>query len=188
MFLASTLRRGIVASRLAAAAGVALVLVLSQGAVGLASPPTIRAVSGRFTTVIPRGFRNDTAAFSDSPLKIELVMLGSKVDGFTVNINVLTEHAPTGDVGALAQAALGAVKRTTSVHRVSAFRDLTIDGSDARAVDYLVSVSGRTLHDQQVYVIHNGWAYAITYTALAGSEYRGSLSALSQALANWRWH
>jgi hypothetical protein len=115
-------------------------------------------------------------------------MVGPRVDGTMVNITVVSEPISNANVAALAQGGLDGVERTAShVHRVSPFEDLTVDGAAARAVDFLFSLAGRSLHDRQVYVIHADWAYAITLTALAGGQYRASLPALSQTLADWRW-
>ena len=115
-------------------------------------------------------------------------MMGPKVDGATANIVVVSEPVSNTNVGSLAQGGLDGAERTAGhVQQVSPFEDLTVDKAAARAVDFVFSLTGRTLHDRQVYVIHDGWAYAITLTALAGGQYRNSLPALNQTLANWRW-
>ena len=169
-------------------AALALAAFFCLVAVGFAASTTVRAVSGRFTTTLPAGFRNDTAAASHSPLRIEAYLVGPRVDGATVNINVVTEAVSSTDVDALAQGGLEGAERTVGpLHHVSPFEDLTIDGSAARADDFLFALKGRTLHDRQVDVILAGWAYAITLTALAGGQYRTSIPALSQMLADWRW-
>lgn len=167
-------------------AGVSLTLFFAHGGIGLAALPTITANSGAFETVVPPGFINDTAAFSGSAFRVELAMGGPTVHSFVVNINVVRERTTITSVGTLAQESMVFIKRTTRANDFSTLQDLTVDGAPARAFGYLVSY-GRALHQRQVYVIHDGWGYVITYTALPGGQYHGSLPALSEALRSWRW-
>jgi hypothetical protein len=177
------------ASAYSAIAAVALALLLSFAADGVAAAAgTVKASSGAFETVLPHGFADRTAAFSGSAVRLDLVIAAPASDGFAVNVNVVRERIKTTDVTALAQASLAYIRNTTRAHAFSALQTLSVDGATARAFDYLTSAStGTSLHQRQVYVIHSGWAYVITYSALSGSQYQGSLSALRQVLAGWRW-
>jgi DcrB len=168
---------------------VALALLLSFVAVGVAAASeTVKASSGAFETVLPHGFADRTAEFSGSAVRLDLVIAAPASDGFAVNVNVVRERVKTTNVTAVAEASLAYIKNTTRAHAFSPLQTLGVDGATARAFDYLTSASnGTRLHQRQVYVIHAGWAYVITYSALSGSQYQGSLSAFRQVLAGWRW-
>lgn len=174
--------------RCSVATGVVVAALFMHGGVGLAATSSVTSTSGAFTIVVPRGFRNDPAAYAGSAIKVEVLVAGSTENGFAVNINVVRERTGTASVGVVTQASISALKRIYRATHFSAVQDLTVAGAPARAVSYDASFTGvRRLHDRQVFVTHDGWAYIVTYSALPGSQYQGSLSALSEFLASWHW-
>ena len=166
--------------------GLSLLILLVPGGVGFASTSRITSTSRAFTIAVPRGFRDDTSEFAGGAIRIEVFVAGSSQKGFAVNINVLREHT-SANVDAVAQASIAGLKRASGATAFSAVQHLTVAGEPARAFDYRASFGGRLLHDRQVYVVHDGWGYVATYSALPGAQYEGSLSALSQLVASWRW-
>jgi hypothetical protein len=162
-------------------------LLFSFSGVGLAAGSTIRSSDGAFETVIPHGFANKTAEYSGSAIRVDLLVLRPAANGFAVNINVVRERIKSVNVSALTQASIAFERDTTRDHAFSTPQSLSVDGDAARAYDYLNPLDGKTVRQRQVYVIHDGWAYVMTYSALSGSQYQGSLSALGQVLSGWRW-
>ena len=138
--------------------------------------------------MVPRGFRQETVPRSGGAVKFELVLAGSRENGFAVNINVVREPTGTATVGTLAQDGITELKRSGGAKAFSTVTHLTVDGASGLAVDFLASFGATgLLHERQVFTIHNGWGYVVTYTALPGAQYQRSLSALSECLASWRW-
>jgi hypothetical protein len=159
-----------------------------QSGVGLAAPASVTSVSGAFATDLPPGFTNATAKFSGSAIRIDLAIEGPIANGFAVNINVVRERVGTMSLDALVNASIVGIKQLArSAHDFSAIRSLTIDGAPARAIGFLNAYGTAVIHQRQVYAIHDGWGYVITYSALRGTQYRGSRSALRAVTDAWRW-
>ncbi len=141
-----------------------------------------------FTTVIPAGFSDRTAALSAGPVNLLYAAVAPKADGFRSNINVVRESSGgLTDADTVVQRELVGLKSATRAHAFSAIRKLTLDGAPARGVDYLNAPTGPSvLHQYQVFALHGNWIYTVTYTALP-SHYAASLPAMRQVLAGWRW-
>ena len=169
------------------AVGLSLLSLFAPGGVGFASTSRVTSTSRAFTVAVPPGFRNDIAAFSGGAIRLEVFVAGSTENGFAVNINVLRERVHAATVDAVAQASIVALKRISGASDFSTVAHLTVAGAPARALDYRATFGGRLLHDRQVYAVRDGWGYVVTYSALPGSQYQGSLPALSEFLASWRW-
>jgi hypothetical protein len=171
-----------------AVAGLLLVAFFVQGGVGFASTSTLTSASGAFTIAVPRGFHNDTAALAGGAIRFEVVVAGSSEKGFAVNINVVRERTGVASVSTLAQGSMIELKHVNGAYDFSTVQRLTVAGAPARAFDYLASFGGaRLLHERQVYAIHDGWAYVVTYAALPGTQYQQSFSALGECLTTWHW-
>jgi hypothetical protein len=166
-----------------------VIALLAQSAVSVAASSSLTSTSGAFTIVIPRGFRNETASYANNNgIKLELLVAGSNDNGFTVNINVVREHIGSASLAKVTQGSIGDLKRAYGAGRFSTIEDLTVAGAPAHAVSYFATFGSPNLvHGRQVYLVHDGWAYTVTYSALSGSQYGGSLSALGECLATWRW-
>ena len=147
------------------------------------------ASSGAFTTVVPSGFRDETKGLSGAALNIQFAIIGPRADGFSTNINVIRERYHGTDVAALASTELASIKHLyPKAHTFSAIAVTSVDRETARAFSYTnAPLNGKVLHQRQVFVIHAGWAYSITYSALPGAAYAASLPALEQVIAGWRW-
>jgi len=167
--------------------GVLLLSLFVAGSVGFASTSRITSTSRAFTVALPPGFRNDTAALAGGALRLEVIVVGSSADGFAVNINVLRERAGSATVDTVAQASIEELKRVTGATHFSTVARLSVAGASAREVDYRARFGKRLVHTRQIYAVRDGWGYVVTYTALPGSQYQGSLSALSELIASWRW-
>jgi hypothetical protein len=175
------------ANRYAAVAAAALASFFSLSGVGLATGSTIRSSDGAFATVIPHGFANKTAAYSGSAVRVDLLVVGPVANRVAVTINVVRERDKTANATAIAQASMAFERASTRDHAFSTPQSLSVAGDAAEAYDYLTVLNGKTLRQRQAYVVNDGWAYVVTYTALSGSQYQGSFSALGQMLAGWRW-
>jgi hypothetical protein len=143
---------------------------------------------GSFTTVIPSGFADASAALAGGPVNILYAAVRPVVNGFRTNINVVREssHGIT-DVDTAARRELAGLRRAAPAARsFSSLRALTLGGAPARGIDYVNRPQGRLLHQSQAFVIHGNWIYIVTYTALP-SDYGKSLGAWRTVLANWRW-
>jgi len=182
--IARTLGR---AGRYLGAVGLGIIALFAQGGVGVAASSSLTSTSGAFTIVVPRGFRNETAN-THSAVNLELLVAGSTTSGFTVNINVVREHIGTASLGKITQGTIGYLKSADGAGRFSTIQDLTVAGAPAHAVSFFATFGSPNLQqDRQVYLVHDGWAYTVTYSALSGAQYGGSLSALAECLATWRW-
>ena len=154
-------------------------------------PTPAGSVPGRdrtFTTVIPAGFSNGSAALASGPITLLYAALAPKVEGFHSNINVVGESSQgLTDPNVVARQELKSLKAAAPhAHAFSAISPVTLDGAPARSVDYLNSVGTQAIHQRQVFSIHNNRIYTVTYTALR-SRYAASLPAMQQVLAEWRW-
>jgi hypothetical protein len=182
--IARTPRR---AARFLGAAALVGTALFAQGGVSVAASSSLTSASGAFTIGVPHGFRNETAN-AHSTVKLELLLAGSVTSGFTVNINVVREHVGTVSLGKVTQGSIAYLKSADGAGRFSAIQDLTVAGAPAHAFSYFATFGSPNLqHDRQVYFVHDGWAYSVTYSALSGAQYGGSLSALAECLATWRW-
>ena len=155
---------------------------------GPAPAGSVPGRDGTFTTVIPSGFTNGSAALAGGPITLLYAALAPKVDGFHANINVVGESSQgLSDAEVVAEQELKNLKTAAPhTHAFSAIRPTTLDGSPARSVDYLNSVGTRAIHQLQVFAIHRNRIYTVTYTALR-SRYAASLPAMQQVLSGWRW-
>lgn len=155
---------------------------------GPAPAGSVPGRDGTFTTVIPSGFTNGSAALAGGPITLLYAALAPKVDGFHANINVVGESSQgLSDAEVVAEQELKNLKAAAPhTHAFSAIRPTTLDGSPARSVDYLNSVGTRAIHQRQVFAIHHNRIYTVTYTALR-SRYAASLPAMQQVLSGWRW-
>ena len=137
-----------------------------------------------FATVVPSGFTDRTAAANGGAFNFAYFVLGPQ----RTSINVVRgSSGGLTDMDVVVRLELQTVKRIfTSAHQFSSVGSLMIDGAPARAIDFLNSVAGRPLHQQQIYVVHGGHLYVITFSA-APSLYASETSSLDHVLAAWRW-
>lgn len=185
MSIARTKRRAKLCS---AAAGLVLVSFLVRGGVGFAATARVTSTSGAFTIVVPRGFRNDTAAFSGAAIRVDLFVVGPRAHGFAVNINVVRERTGALSLAAVVHASVVELKRVSGATDFSTVQDLTVAGAPARAFGYRASfATTKALQYRQAYVVHDGWGYVVTFSALPGTQYDESVSALSESLESWEW-
>jgi hypothetical protein len=176
------------AKRRSATIGLLLALFFVQAGVGLASPARVTSASRVFTVVVPNGFRDDTSTFAGGAIRFQLVLAGAAENGFAVNINVVRERSDGVAISTLARESKLDLKRADGAHTFSATQDLTVGGAPARAFSFVASFGGgKVLHDRQAYVIHGGWGYVVTFSALPGDQYSQWISALRECLASWRW-
>jgi hypothetical protein len=114
--------------------------------------------------------------------------VGPRIDNETINVNVIREQARgENDVDHVADLEVSGIRNLISqAHGFSAVRRLTVGGSSARSVDYLGSPGGHRLHLRQVFVLHQGWIYTITYTALPNT-YQAHAGSMDQVLEGWTW-
>ena len=123
-----------------------------------------KAGGGYFTTVIPAGFSDATASLSTSVFRVLYDAAAAPVNGFSTNINVVREQAPSGDIASDTVRELTTLKRAEpGAYGFSTVSSMTVDGSPAREVDYLSRIGGHLLHLRQVFVLHAGAMYTITY-------------------------
>jgi hypothetical protein len=182
-------RRRCAAGERIAVAALSLTLLLSFAAVGVAAgPTTVKGRSGAFETVLPKGWANGTAGYSKGAASVDLLIAAPVSNGFAVNINVVRHRTATTNVAALAASQLAYIKHNIQAHAFSTLKTVSVDGASAREFSFVTSTSSGTgLQQLQIYVIRNGWGYAITYSALSSGQYGGSLPVLHQVLAAWRW-
>jgi hypothetical protein len=152
------------------------------------STASVSSSDGSFATTLPAGFQDETSSAKGGTINVLLLAVGPRIDNETINVNVIREAAggrtSIDEVGSAELKGIRAlVPHTRSFSPLSS---LTVGGSPARAVDYLGLPSGHLLHLRQVFVLHGGWIYTITYTALP-STYQAHLSAFNQIVNNWEW-
>jgi hypothetical protein len=155
------------------------------GATNPAGTATASGAGGAgFTTATPTGFRNLTAATKGGAFNFAYFAVGPQ----RASINVVRgSSGGMTDMDAVVLIELRTVKRIfPSAHRFSAVGSLMIDGAPARTIDFLNTAVGRRLHQRQIYVVHGGALYVITYTAIP-SLYASQTDSLNQVLTAWRW-
>jgi hypothetical protein len=137
-----------------------------------------------FTTATPTGFRNLTAATKGGAFNFAYFAVGPQ----RANINVVRgSSGGMTDMNAVVLIELRTVKRIfPSAHQFSPVGSLMIDGAPARTIDFLNTAAGRRLHQRQIYVVHGGALYVITFTAIS-SSFASQTNSLNQLLTAWRW-
>jgi hypothetical protein len=154
-------------------------------------PPseTVQSTDGRFQTVIPAGFVNATNSVQSGVANVQYLAVGPRHHSFATNVNVVREPARgRSDMDQIVGLEIATIKRLApQAGSFSKVTRLTLGGEPARAVDYLNAPTGNSvLHQRQVFVIHGGWIYTITYSALP-SAYVAHVRALDAVTSAWRW-
>jgi hypothetical protein len=150
---------------------------------------SVTSAAGSFQTVIPPGFLDGTRSVPIHVANLQYLAVGPRSHAFATNINVIRESARgrTG-IDQIVGMELATIKRLEP--RASGFSPvsgMTIGGDRARVVDYINrSSGGPLLHQRQAFVVHDGWIYTITLSALP-STYAANLGALNRVAAAWRW-
>jgi hypothetical protein len=150
---------------------------------------TVTSADGSFQTVIPPGFLDGRGSVATDVANVQYLAVGPRSHAFAANINVIRESARgRTDIDPIVEMELATIKRLEP--RASGFSPvsgLTIGGDRARVVDYTNrSSGGRLLRQRQAFVVHDGWIYTITYSALP-STYAANVGALNRVAAAWRW-
>jgi hypothetical protein len=149
----------------------------------------VTSTDGRFETVVPSEFIDATRSVRSGVANVQYLAIGPRSQGFATNINVIRDPANgRADINQIAGREIATIKRLEAQARnFSQMSSLTVGGGPARAVDYTNRPSGdRPLHQRQVFVVHQGWIYTITYSALP-SAYAANVGAVDQVAAGWRW-
>lgn len=143
---------------------------------------------GSFATVLPPGFTDATGSVQGGAINVLFLAVGPRIDNETININVIREAARgRTDMNQIVQAELTGIKGLVpQANSFSPVASLSIDGAPARSLNYVGRPSGHLLRLRQVFVLHGGWIYTITYTALPAT-YEAHVGALDQVIAGWVW-
>jgi hypothetical protein len=149
---------------------------------------TVKSVDGRFATVVPSGFADNTKTVQGGTVNIQYLAIGPRKEGFATNINVVREQIQSAsDIDKITSLEIAGIKRfEAKAHQFSQVQSLTVDGEPARSVDYLSQPGDRPLHQLQVFVARGSWIYTITYSALP-TDYAGDVSAMQQVTSGWHW-
>jgi hypothetical protein len=158
---------------------------------GHAQPTSARlatSADGRFATVTPAGFVNETAAAQGGPFNVLYLAVGPRSGGFRPNINVVRERSGgLTDMNTIARAELSGIKRFfPDARQLSSVVPVTVDGEPGRTVDYSNRVSGHLLFHRAVFVERRGWVYSVTYTASLATH-AASEHALEGVISAWTW-
>jgi hypothetical protein len=117
------------------------------------------------------------------------------VGGFSANVNVVKgltglpasttprdyERRARRELEALAEQSPGL--RGTDAEPV---QDTEVGGTDAARTEVTRELAGRRVRQRQTFVIHDGTAFVITYTALV-RNFEDELAEADELLASWRW-
>ncbi|HEY1509553.1 MAG TPA: DcrB-related protein [Solirubrobacteraceae bacterium] len=160
----------------------------SGTATAAAPAGTVKSADGRFATVVPRGFADNTKTVQGGTVNIQYLAIGPRSDGFATNINVVREQSQgASDIDKITSLEIAGIKRfEAKAHQFSQIQSLTVDGEPARSVDYLSQPGDRPLHQLQVFVARGAWIYTITYSALP-TDYSDNVSAMAQVTSGWHW-
>jgi hypothetical protein len=149
---------------------------------------TVKSADGRFATVVPSGFADNTKTVQGGTVNIQYLATGPRREGFATNINVVREqfHGAS-EIDKITSLEIAGIKRfEAEAHQFSQVQSLTVDGEPARSVDYLSQPRDRPLHQLQVFVVRGTWIYTITYSALP-TDYGDDVSAMQQVTSGWHW-
>jgi hypothetical protein len=149
---------------------------------------TVKSADGRFATVVPSGFADNTKTVQGGTVNIQYLAIGPRSNGFATNINVVREQAQgASDIDKITSLEIAGIKRfEAKAHQFSQVKSLTVGGEPARSVDYLSQPGDRPLHQLQVFVARGPWIYTITYSALP-TDYGDNVSAMQQVTSGWHW-
>ena len=163
-------------------------IVRGSPAPAAAPAGTVKSVDGRFATVVPSGFADNTKTVQGGTVNIQYLAIGPRRGGFATNINVVREQSQgESDIDKITSLEIAGIKRSEAkAHQFSRVQSLTIDGEPARSVDYLSQPGDRPLHQLQVFVARGPWIYTITYSALP-ADYGDNVSAMAQVTSGWHW-
>lgn len=137
--------------------------------------------------MIPDGFRNVVDLPQIKKTRDLYFAAGQRVNGFTININVVRARAQgLGNIANATRIELQGIKRATPSTRVGAVKSTEIAGGPARVVDNISGPKGKMLAHRQVYFEHRGWIYVISYAALPSTFHLG-VKGLGQIVTAWQW-
>ena len=154
----------------------------------IAPAGTVKSSDGSFATTVPTGFTDETSSAHGGAVKVLYLAVGPRIDNQTININVFREAAAgRTDINAITAAELTGVRALMPhAHSFSPVSALTVGGALARSVDYQGLPGDQLLHLRQVFVLHGGWIYTITYTALPNT-YQAHVGAVDELIGRWIW-
>lgn len=173
-------------STTAAATTVASVPV-APSAAPLTGGKTIKGTG--YTVDVPSGWRDGSAALKGSAIKFDNAYLNPKGEVPKENIIVIRETPPGVEKVTLpaldqqfrAQASINAKPGT-----LSATLPATLDGNEADTYTYAMKTPGINGRQRQLFAIHDGAIYTITWTAPA-KGFDESSELFDRILAGWHW-
>lgn len=148
---------------------------------------TVTASSGAFTTVIPAGFRHDSA-LDGGTINFQYAVVATGGGVHASNVTVLRAASGGVDAASYADAEITTAKRLfPAAHSFSKIRSLTVDRQPARVFGFINPLGGLVLHQRQIIVVHAGWVYVVTDTALS-ARFTASVTALHAITSAWHWN
>ena len=196
--------------RLGSAAAALVLLVAGCGGGDDGDPSTVGGSD--FEVTVPRGwfdakdvterkdFRDKVQRFVEVPLgdaRFEAVVASREpVDRFAANVNVVKEASGLPDSIEAHHYERESRRVWADLYRrrpsirpagVTRPRATTVGGTDAVWTDASRTITGRRrLRQRQTFVIHEGSAFVITYSAVP-EDFDDKLARHAELLASWRW-
>jgi hypothetical protein len=124
--------------------------------------------SGEISIITPEGFtRIDTTTMGQKAIFLMSEPEGPS-DMFKENLNVLSERVGSMSLQSYMDLTEGNMGKMLQSYIKKDLKDITVDGTPAKSLDYTHNMSGYELAVNAVVVIKNERAYIITSTAKAG--------------------
>lgn len=137
---------------------------------------------------LPDGWSDKTSEAEnyESPIEFDRFLAKDRQDGFSTNANVLYERAPAGATLDEVEVEFKRQLQQFGAKGVTPAEDREVGGEPGRSREYRVFLSGQALRGRQVFTIHDGLLYTITFSARRDA-FGADQSGFERLLDSWRW-
>ncbi len=171
------------------AAVVALALLVPAcGGGGGGEADDRQAEGSAYTVSLPEGWRDSTddEAADEVPIKFDRLFTGDRVEGFTVNVNVIREPKPDADIEEIVAAGQKQLEAGFGATDLSPPDKRELDEDPAFAYTYALDQGERTLRGEQVVAVHEDRLFTVTLTAPA-EAFEEQEPEFREILDSWDW-
>lgn len=142
-----------------------------------------------YSIEVPKSWRDDRRELARSAVRFDLAYVNPKGVIPHQNIVVIRENPPgvkdsqLGQVNTIFRRQAGGLANSAGV---SPSQDRLLDGAKAKTYGYIVAQGDGKARQRQVFSIHKGAVYTITWTAPTKS-FASTVPLFEKILASWRW-
>jgi len=141
-----------------------------------------------YTVSLPEGWRDSTDddAADEVPIKFDRLFTSDRVEGFTVNVNVIREPKPDADIEEIVAAGQKQLEGGFGATDLSPPDKRELGGDAAFSYTYTLEQGERTLRGEQVAAVHEDRLFTVTLTA-PEQAFEDQEPEFQEILDSWEW-